>query len=548
MPDRTIRTLFRYGRHGIFARLLLVALIIAVLSGVGRQLFLQILLSRDVGKLAATQQMSTATYIARDIDEKIRLRLSLLRAWHDELPAEVLARPEALRLWLQAHQSGRVLFTAGLVLFDADGEVVAAQSDRQTDPAQIRASDWFRQAIAGDQPVIGQPAKFPGLDGEPVVTMAIALADPSGRRRAVLAGMTALSADNFLNLLQREKIGETGGVLLIDPRANIIIAGSNRSATLVPAAPPGVNPLHDRARAGFRGTGETNSAGNVPVLSAIASVVSPDWFIVVYQSVAEAYRPLTHVQEAIIGFGLVMLLMVMLVLFVTLPRLLGPLTEAARQLHAMAQGEQEIGPLPLVSKDEIGAMVTGFNFLLRKLREKERALLDNEARMSHIAHHDALTGLPNRMLFEDRLAQLLLQAERNELSFALLYVDLDGFKPINDRYGHRSGDAVLCEVGLRLTALLRKGDTVARIGGDEFVILLPDLTDSASDPRLVAEKCREMVRLPILHEGVELKVDCSIGIARFPEDGLSLDQLLSRADEDMYQVKRARRPASELRS
>jgi diguanylate cyclase (GGDEF)-like protein len=153
-----------------------------------------------------------------------------------------------------------------------------------------------------------------------------------------------------------------------------------------------------------------------------------------------------------------------------------------------------------------------------------------------MAYHDALTGLPNLQLFRDRLTQGLHYAQRHEGGLALLYLDLDGFKPVNDRYGHAAGDAVLQEIARRVSGLLRKSDTVARLGGDEFAVILTGSPDTAG---LVAEKCREAICLPIRFEGHDISVGVSIGIACFPGDGASEEELLRKADGAMYEAKRS---------
>jgi diguanylate cyclase (GGDEF)-like protein len=208
--------------------------------------------------------------------------------------------------------------------------------------------------------------------------------------------------------------------------------------------------------------------------------------------------------------------------------LLRPLTDVALRLHAMARGDVPVDFLSQQRHDEIGLIATGFNSLLTRLRESEAA-------MTHMAHHDALTGLPNLQLFRDRLTQALHYAQRHDGGLTLLYLDLDGFKPINDNYGHPAGDAVLREVAQRILGILRKSDTVARLGGDEFAVILSDSGDNAE---LVAEKCRAAIRRPMQFEGHEIAVNVSIGIAYFPIDGTNEEELRKKADAAMYRAKR----------
>lgn len=161
-------------------------------------------------------------------------------------------------------------------------------------------------------------------------------------------------------------------------------------------------------------------------------------------------------------------------------------------------------------------------------------------RMTHLAQHDHLTGLPNRVLLNDRFAQALSRAKREASTLAVMFLDLDGFKHINDSLGHEVGDLLLKEVTARLKAAVRVSDTVSRQGGDEFVILLPKVR-AAGDPARVAEKLLEIVRRPIVVHGSELHVTLSIGIALYPDDGAEPAELMKHADAAMYQAKQGGR-------
>jgi diguanylate cyclase (GGDEF)-like protein/PAS domain S-box-containing protein len=171
--------------------------------------------------------------------------------------------------------------------------------------------------------------------------------------------------------------------------------------------------------------------------------------------------------------------------------------------------------------------------IARDISDRKRA----EARIQYLAQHDPLTGLPNRDLFTDRLGQALALARRNAGLLALMYLDLDRFKPVNDQYGHSMGDLLLQEVARRIEACLRKADTVARIGGDEFVVLLHKIEEPAN-ANVVADKIREVLEEPFVIEQRTIKVSASIGIAIFPNHGSSELELSKRADEAMYIAKR----------
>ncbi len=159
-----------------------------------------------------------------------------------------------------------------------------------------------------------------------------------------------------------------------------------------------------------------------------------------------------------------------------------------------------------------------------------------ESRAQHLADHDALTGLPNRRLLEDRLTQALALSYRNRKLTAVMFVDLDRFKNVNDSLGHAVGDALLKEVAQRLVKQLRVGDTVCRIGGDEFVVVLPEMKRS-SDAAHVAQKITEALAQPVAAAERELRVTPSIGISVFPDDGRDAETLIRNADAAMYHAK-----------
>jgi diguanylate cyclase (GGDEF)-like protein/PAS domain S-box-containing protein len=161
---------------------------------------------------------------------------------------------------------------------------------------------------------------------------------------------------------------------------------------------------------------------------------------------------------------------------------------------------------------------------------------DAELRISYMASHDALTNLPNRSLLQDRIQQTLAHNQRRELQAAVLFIDLDKFKIINDTLGHDIGDALLKEAAARQVAEIRSEDTVARQGGDEFIILLSHISNP-QDAALIAQKLLDSLRRPFIIQGKELQISASIGIAIFPEDGTTMESLLKNSDIAMYHAK-----------
>lgn len=170
------------------------------------------------------------------------------------------------------------------------------------------------------------------------------------------------------------------------------------------------------------------------------------------------------------------------------------------------------------------------------LKRQLQTTTDNYTQALHFAHHDELTGLPNRCLFQDRLNQSMAQADRQRKPVALLFIDLDEFKTVNDELGHNVGDLLLREVAWRLSASIRGGDTACRYGGDEFLILLTDI-DSECGVAASIDKIRARLAEPYCLDGQTVSITASIGAAVYRQDGQSCVDLLKKADSAMYRAK-----------
>ncbi len=163
-------------------------------------------------------------------------------------------------------------------------------------------------------------------------------------------------------------------------------------------------------------------------------------------------------------------------------------------------------------------------------------LAQKESQARHLAYHDGLTGLPNRTLLHDRFHQAMFLAERHHKSLALMMLDLDGFKGVNDQLGHASGDKVLQAVAQRLSKSIRGADTACRYGGDEFLVMLPEINNPNSADALAAEIGRRLGE-PYLIDGHQIHMAVSIGVAIYPDNGRTFDDLMKQADSAMYRAK-----------
>lgn len=525
---------FRRIYDSIFTRLMVLGLCLVVFGTVVRYYSLTSFLREDLSTVMESQQLALATYVARDVDDKIMQRKVLLERLAAAMPVDLLQKPGPLRIWLKEHYEYQPLFSAGMFVVDARGIALA---DYPSLPDRVHTDysdrDYIRAALTGTsfvgRPVIGRAAK------EPVLPIAAPIKNDRGEIQGALVGVTTLAARGFLNSMLQSRIGETtGGFLLVSPADKLFVASSNPEMILKPTPPPGVNKLHDRAMAGFRGTGITVNANGIEEVSAMVSVPSTGWFVVARLPSGEAFATVARMKDFLTHGAVMTLLAFASLTALGLYFVFRHLFRAAAHADRMTLGELPLEPMPVTRNDEVGHLISAFNRLLAKLH-------NNQAELAHIAHHDTLTGLPNRALLSDRLKQLLAQAQRRETRIGLLFMDLDGFKHVNDTLGHEAGDEVLRQAAERLSGIVRGADTLSRVGGDEFVLLLNDLGDNAEEAAaIVARKCIEALKPPFPVSTKSCTVGVSIGIA-LGNGKSGADALLLAADHAMYEAKKAGR-------
>jgi diguanylate cyclase (GGDEF)-like protein len=198
--------------------------------------------------------------------------------------------------------------------------------------------------------------------------------------------------------------------------------------------------------------------------------------------------------------------------------------------------EQTREPLPTARNDEIGVLARSFDDMQQQIQLQMGSLHTKQRELDHLASHDPLTGLPNRRVFLDRLEHALARARRGEKQLAILFIDLDKFKDINDSLGHAVGDIMLRAAAERLRTTVRETDTVARLGGDEFIVLSEDIGDIDA-AALIARKIIESLATPVPYREQALTVGASIGIAIYPRDGITATEVIASADQAMYRAK-----------
>lgn len=214
----------------------------------------------------------------------------------------------------------------------------------------------------------------------------------------------------------------------------------------------------------------------------------------------------------------------------------GPLNAMVSAINRFSK-EHVISTLPLTRNDELGLLSRSFHDMQTQIMAHLSELNENRKALDHLTRHDTLTGLPNRRMFFDRLEHAIASSRRSGKHLAVLFVDLDRFKEINDTFGHAVGDKVLTNVAILLKSSVREVDTVARLGGDEFVILI-DMIDDPQHVTTIVQKLHNLFQRALQIDGRDMHVYASIGAGIFPRDGKDANELMQNADQSMYNSKK----------
>ncbi|MBI2746499.1 MAG: EAL domain-containing protein [Burkholderiales bacterium] len=603
------------------------------------------------------EQFVLATTLADNIDDKIRQSQTLLTQVAAQVPPQALQNSQLAQDFLDQKSNLKTFFTNGILIIDARGRIVAESpylpGRRGRDVSSLEV---FKVVSETRQPYISKPFASVRAMGRPVITMALPLFNTQGEMVGRLHGSIELLGRNFLSDLNDFKLGQTGYVSLFT-KDRIFISNRNPQRILQPIVLPGLNPLVDRAVAGFEGSDTTVTSRGEEVVSSFKHLSTVPWILSMNLPVHEATEPLQQARDFLllaIAAGTVVVVVLIWLVMRTVLAPLGALTQHVRELHHK-QGEAR--QLRLPASGEIGALVQTFNTMVRAqdeqrqhLQESEtrfrslaemstdwyweqdtryrfslmsrgldktgvdtylgwtrwempivgvsdaqwaehRAMLDRhepfrnfiyqvramngelrtfsvsgvpmfdaqgvftgyrgigsditdrqsaEQRIEYLAYHDTLTGLPNRLLVQDRFEQAMAQAERSHSKVALVYLDLDNFKSINDTLGHAAGDEFLKEVARRLRSCVRDSDTISRQGGDEFLLVLRDLPDSEVVLAIVM-KIMERLQEPLRIDNQDLASSASLGVALAPDDGRDFETLRKKADLAMYRSKESGR-------
>ena len=731
------------------------------------------MLRSDMERLLGEQQFSTVSLVATQVNRELAARLDVLTKVARQSLAPMEQGPDAVQAMLEQRPALHALFNGGVFITATDGTAIA---DFPLPAVRLGVNYFDRDYIAipleKGIPVIGRPV-IGKRAGAPVFVMAVPIRDAQGKVLGVLAGVTGLDAPNFLDEIAASRYGRSGGYLLVAPQYRMVVTASDKTRVMTTLSETGKVPAIDRFLAGGEGSAVVVNAQGVEVLASAKAIPTAGWSLLASLPTDEAFSPIRRMQERMLLATVVLTVLAGLLTGWIVRRQLAPLLSTANTLSGWSASGMAPSPLVIVSDDEIGRLIGGFNRLLDTLGRRENALRDSEERfkafndassagimvhqdgiivdcnqalaemtgysvdelvgmdglrltapgwrdqvrqnmgtgydrhydivgmrkdgstyplsargcsivlrgrsvratefiditerkaaedklqlaasvfsharegilitdakgaivdvndsfsritgygrdevlgrnprllasgrhenaffaalwsdlrekghwygeiwnlrrngdayvamqtisavrnaqgelahyvalfsditaqkaqqrqLEHIAHYDALTTLPNRVLLADRLHQAMAQAPRRGDSLAVVYLDLDSFKSINDLHGHEVGDQLLIAMARRMKLALRDGDTLARLGGDEFVAVLPDFEDLADCLPMLSRLLAATAQTVTLGD-LSIQVSASLGVTFYPQaEEIDADQLLRQADQAMYQAKQA---------
>jgi len=517
----------RFG-NSLITRLVLFGTTVVLLSAGIRYYVIINFLQQEQTAVVAEQQSVIASFLARDINHRILERRHYLEQLATTLPIELLGKPEQLRDWLSERQILHPIFSRGIYITDAGGKVIAEYPENNRVGQALGTYPGIQRAQSGAV-FIGEPM-MGHISDTPILPMLVPVRNASGNLVAVLGGTSAINDAGFLDQLQIAELTDSSSIIVVSPSQRRIIVANDAHLNFQELPPVGADLQLDKAIKGYRGNSIGPDANGEEEIKAVAAIPSTDWFVMVRLPVSSGMPTLTKVRALILRGSLVQAMVIFLFIMLSVLWFFRPLQRTADRADKMTRGELPLAPLPIVHDDEVGHLTLAFNRLLARLKM-------HQAELQHQAHHDLLTGLPNRVMLAERMQKALTEARRDNTGVALLFLDLDGFKPINDNYGHKHGDLVLQEVTQRLLHVARHSDTLARVGGDEFVLLAIDLgMPLEMGARALAEKCIQVVCEPLQVGGIDCKIGVSIGIA-LSDGNTDAEHLLQAADKAMYEAK-----------
>lgn len=505
---------------------LVIALVLV--AGIGAGGIALLIAESELRQVIARQELSLLTSAAAFIDSDILNKRQLLRLLTEQMRGREVALGQVQEL-LEAHPTLREEFF-NVSAFDASGTLVASLRDRNTKRINIADRQYFQDTLKLKEGVTSAPLRSL-LSGRPVVVLTQPLYDGDGKIIGVLLGAIDLQRPSFSGQLDALRSSAAGYLFIVTDNGTII-HHPNRSL-LLEKGDDGPGTIVEAALRSPEGWEDGLLDDGEPVLLVHKRLRQVDWTIALSYPVLSAFAPMHSVRlRAFVGSAILTGLAGLFGWAIT-KKLLLPLGRLHRHVEDISAGRADIEVFDIDRADEFGHLSRAFYALSQR---RERA----EQELHRLATTDVLTGLHNRRMLDDFLPKALARATRAGQQVGLAILDIDHFKDINDTLGHAAGDQVLVEFARRLVGAVRTTDTVARLAGDEFVIVFEQLATN-TEIDVLGRKIVDAMREPFLGGGAQRAVTASIGIALTTSPAVTVDEIMRAADQALYGVKAAGR-------
>ncbi|GGY03188.1 sensor domain-containing diguanylate cyclase [Pseudoduganella dura] len=481
----------------------------------------------QIQRMIARQEISALSGAAAYLDSDLRARQELLRSVAEEALSRNLG-PADVQALLESHTTLRDGFV-NVAAFDARGDRVASLRNRNDKMINVSARPYFQETLRSRESVITAPFRS-ALSGRPVVSVTQPLIDARGDVYAILVGGMDLLRPAFAAQIEALRTREQGYLFIVDTEGTVVHHPQKDLILTRPSADE--RPAIAAAMEGAEGWRADILDQKEPSLVAWKRLRHVDWTVAVSYPLADAFAPMASVwfnalgaaglftvMAGVFGWGLVKVLM-------------EPLDQLQRSVEGIDAGATDISAFNVDNQDEFGVLSRA----LYRLSHTRKQAADDLHRM---ATTDVLTGTHNRRMFDQFLPAALARARRSGDSVAVAFLDIDRFKSINDTHGHAVGDAVLVEFARRLQGAVRCTDTVARLAGDEFVIVYEQVRGFDEAHQLGGKILAAMAE-PFRAGGATLCVTASIGIS-VTRHHTSAEAIMQSADYALYGVKAAGR-------
>ena len=494
---------------------------------------------RQMRAVVGDQQFALLSSAAAYIDEDLASKKTLIMAMGEQLAQSDYSAPSAIQQFLEAHTSLREEFF-NVIALDSTGNLIANLNDRRAiGTSNFSKRDYFIDTVSSREGLISAPFQS-ALSKKPVVIVTEPVFDSEGRLLYILGGSIDLQKPRFFGQLEALKPGKSGYLFMLTKQGKIIHhPDKERILMNVKDEVGGAVPSTLAAINGFEGWIDGTSKRGVKALIAYKKLVHTDWIIGAVYPLDEAFAPLIDMRKKALLASAAIAIVAGLIGWLAVMRLLLPLATLRRHVADISGGSLNIEVFDVARQDEFGELSRAFFILSQQRREAENNLVA-------LAHTDTLTGLHNRRMFEEVMVTAFARARRDQKQLALAYLDIDHFKHINDTYGHGTGDQVLVEFARRLKLAVRATDTVARLAGDEFVVIFENLADESQASEL-AKRILSIIQRSFIFGDLTLAITTSIGVATNANGSASIDELIKASDDALYEAKRGGKNSYALR-